>query len=585
MPTEIVSLTAKDFATLKAEMLEAIPGLSPEWTNLNEGDLGIVLVNLMAGVGDMLAWYIDRYADEAFLPTARTREAVTRLAQLIDYRLSRPVAAVTRLRFTAPGTSGSNRTIPAYTTVQTQGGVQFVTAESAIIFAGETTAEVLAYQGRLVTEAFTGTGASPQTLALTRPNVAQNFLVVTVAGAVWQEDTNTSPFALNGVYEVNVDSDDYATLRFTSLLGSVPPATTTITVAYLETSGASGNVGSGLVNALVTSIPAISGLTVTNITTAAGGAAREGLEAARDRAPRYLRTLGRAVTIQDFVDLVELYPGFAKAQAVNHTGYVELYAAPSTGGALFLPAPDITAVTSPAGGSLAADELFIKVTAVDANGETGTTEFNPVDRAVIDYGTSHTVALNDKLVITWNRREGATAYNIYVGTAAGTTKLEQTAADAGTGVTQSTEVLTLLGTGAPPPSTNTTGLRAANGVDTLRLDLEAYLEDRRLLCTNFAIFNPTYVPVDVTATVTIYENYRQIAVRDAVETALAAYLAFDARAFGDDVPIAALYKTVMDVEGVRSVAFTLPTGDTAVGVGELASLGTMTLTMSGGVSG
>jgi len=89
-----------DYDSLRRELLARVPQLTDRWTDFNASDLGVVLLELFCGVGDMLAYYLDAQAAEAFLPTARQRQNVINLCKLISYRLDGPVAATTSLRFT-----------------------------------------------------------------------------------------------------------------------------------------------------------------------------------------------------------------------------------------------------------------------------------------------------------------------------------------------------------------------------------------------------------------------------------------------------------------------------------------------------
>lgn len=100
----------KDYESIRQELLAKIPQLTDRWTDFNHSDLGVVLLDLFCGVGDMLAYYLDAQAAEAFLPTARQRQNVINLCKLIGYRLDSPVASTTTLRFrlSAPARQGSD---------------------------------------------------------------------------------------------------------------------------------------------------------------------------------------------------------------------------------------------------------------------------------------------------------------------------------------------------------------------------------------------------------------------------------------------------------------------------------------------
>ena len=69
-------------------------------TTRRSDDYAVTILELWAAVADVLSFYQERYANEAFLRTATRREAVARLAALLDYRPAPGAAAGTFLAFT-----------------------------------------------------------------------------------------------------------------------------------------------------------------------------------------------------------------------------------------------------------------------------------------------------------------------------------------------------------------------------------------------------------------------------------------------------------------------------------------------------
>lgn len=80
-----INYLAKDYASFRQLMLDRLSVLLPEWRERNAADLGIVLVELLAYVGDRLSYQQDAVATEAYLGTARHRISVRRHARLVDY--------------------------------------------------------------------------------------------------------------------------------------------------------------------------------------------------------------------------------------------------------------------------------------------------------------------------------------------------------------------------------------------------------------------------------------------------------------------------------------------------------------------
>ena len=70
------------------------------WTARTSDDYGIALLEMWAYLGDILTFYQERIANEAFLRTAILRESVIQISALLDYKLAPGMAATTYLAFT-----------------------------------------------------------------------------------------------------------------------------------------------------------------------------------------------------------------------------------------------------------------------------------------------------------------------------------------------------------------------------------------------------------------------------------------------------------------------------------------------------
>src|ERR1041384_4339969 len=70
------------------------------FTTRDSDDFSIALLDAWATVGDVLTFYQERIANEAYLRTATERLSILELARLINYELRPGVAASTYLAFT-----------------------------------------------------------------------------------------------------------------------------------------------------------------------------------------------------------------------------------------------------------------------------------------------------------------------------------------------------------------------------------------------------------------------------------------------------------------------------------------------------
>jgi predicted phage baseplate assembly protein len=295
----------------------------------------------------MLSYYLDAQAGETFLATARRRESVIALTRLIGYRMKGPVAATTSLRFALPAALKKPITIPAGTAGRARLDdevADFETAETVTIDAGLVRVDIPARQGIRRTETFTATGTPNQKFDLSSQAIAEGTIVVEIAGAQWsfaehfQDSGPASPHFLAETDHLNMTRLVFGDGR----AGMIPAASQAISISYLETLGAAGNLGAGLITQLLTpvyldgvAVP----LSVTNPIPATGGTDRETIDHARKQAPAELAALWKAVTRSDLETLAEGFPGIAKARAIDpedcpHLPYLQvlLAVAPQGGG-------------------------------------------------------------------------------------------------------------------------------------------------------------------------------------------------------------------------------------------------------------
>src|SRR6185437_4138660 len=82
-----INYLAKDYAGFRQLILDRLALTMPAWRETHVPDLGVMLVELLAYVGDYLSYYQDAVATEAYLGTARQRISVRRHVRLMDYAM------------------------------------------------------------------------------------------------------------------------------------------------------------------------------------------------------------------------------------------------------------------------------------------------------------------------------------------------------------------------------------------------------------------------------------------------------------------------------------------------------------------
>ncbi|WP_118136110.1 hypothetical protein [Oceanicella sp. SM1341] len=99
-----VDYLARDWSSLRRALLDFAAAEFPEWEHRVEADQAMMLLEILAALGDEFAYLQDAYALEATLATASQTQSVLDLARLVDYAPDRGAAATTPLLLTlGPG--------------------------------------------------------------------------------------------------------------------------------------------------------------------------------------------------------------------------------------------------------------------------------------------------------------------------------------------------------------------------------------------------------------------------------------------------------------------------------------------------
>lgn len=110
-----ISYRAARYGQYREAMLTALARDRRYLTELNTRDPAdptIALIDSWAVAGDVLSFYAERIANEAFLPTATERGSLRNLVRLIDYELRPGKAAETLLAFTLEAAPGAPAEVP-----------------------------------------------------------------------------------------------------------------------------------------------------------------------------------------------------------------------------------------------------------------------------------------------------------------------------------------------------------------------------------------------------------------------------------------------------------------------------------------
>lgn len=333
----IFDYSTRDFDTIRADMLARAAAVFPEWTDRDPSDFGMLMVDLWAHAADVMHYYIDRAAGEAFLSTAQQRESVLAIANLMDYVPRGRSAAQAVVTYTNNTAAYVN--VPALSTLTGRYNNKSYSALST------TSASVPPYssltaairEGTLHTEdvlTSSSSGQSGQQYSIATTDVDASTIVV----YVYEDGINPVMYTSvprislgqqgDRVFSVYTASDLSVKVVFGNAVnGFVPPAGSKITATYVECSGSEGNLPANTIAAF-TGV-GFTGVTITASSALAGGLDVESIESMKRSIPQTIRSQGRAVTRSDFVSLAIQVPGVAKASI----SYVPGLSSASAGGA------------------------------------------------------------------------------------------------------------------------------------------------------------------------------------------------------------------------------------------------------------
>lgn len=392
---QVIDYTARDYKSFRQELLSLIPAKLPEWTDRSEADFGVVLIELFSYMADILSYYQDRIANEAFLATAQERRSVIQHLRLIGYEMTPAAPAAAALSVIVG--NNQNQTVEIRTgdqfsspTTPDRSSVSFEYTDDKPLVIDlstlplnsaknpdgtpmtnfkEAAGIISVIQGRTVVNEVLGVsdGTPNQSYQLAQPSVIRNSIQIVVAttpptppwnqiqnlifsppaytpdqlAALLQQGRIASTLAFSRSadpdFAVQTDENYITTVLFgDGQYGLIPPVGAQILATYRTGGGSIGNVGAGQITTIVKSSQLqLLGAKVINRSPASGGAEPETTDQAIKFAPTVFSSMQRAVTADDYVAQARLFPGVSKARAqATNWNVIKLYVAPTGDGEL-----------------------------------------------------------------------------------------------------------------------------------------------------------------------------------------------------------------------------------------------------------
>lgn len=353
----------RSYQQIKAKLVESLMGLKdPQGqkliTDYSEGNILIIILSLFAAIAEVLHYYVDNMARETFLSTARRYDSVVKHGALVDYHARAAIAATVDVilsRSITGNSIGAKLTIPQGTLFTDSSGNSWLSARDVIWHSNVTTCKVPIIQHERYTASALNNMVIPTgdrvILNLgTLPNgkyYEQGSMSLQIGGETWVlVDTFAKSKPTDKHFMVSVDESLSPYIMFgDGTFGKKPAAGAKITnVVFYLTNGTQGNVKSNTITSVPSVISSsITDATVSNAYDAGGGSNYENFTMLKEHIPLSVKTLGVAITKEDFESLAMLVDGVNKAKADYECGR------------------KLTVYISPDGGAIASSELINRV--------------------------------------------------------------------------------------------------------------------------------------------------------------------------------------------------------------------------------
>jgi hypothetical protein len=561
-----IDYTSRDFNSLKADLISLISNrTNTNWNPTDYNDLGNVLVEAFAYMGDIMSHYLDRTANESTIDTAIQRSTLLSLAAMYDYIPSGPTPASVQVSFT--NISNNTISLPIGTQVMAPlsygayAQVYFETTQAAIGIVPNQTITLPASEGKTVNTDRpdqidpTYNVPLPANLGSSNGLPNQSFTIIDsgvinasinvyvgqgVAFSSWTYADNLLEWgSLDKVFTVQTNVDGTISIVFgDNVHGAIPPSGQLISCLYRISTGAAGNVNSLAISEM-TFVPGnldpqvTTYFTVSNSLPASGGADADDQTMLKQNIKAAVSSLGRAVTLQDYSNLALQVPLVGKANSL-----AGVYSS-------------ITTYIQPMNDNSAAPGFpQASIVGVSASG------------GVVTYATNtaHGFSVGNTLNISGVvNTSGSPTYNLQGITVASVP-------------TSTTFTVSSSATGTYSYGGLAISLTPTLSWYSLQSAVQAAMADQILVGTTLTVSPPTYVPIYLTSTVTVQPSYKNADIKAAIYQAMlgsGGLFQYDNNTFGASIPLSLVTTTIQNIPGVLTANITQFCTDGSSSVGSI----------------
>ena len=331
--------TSRDIISIRNDIIDSIKQKTDKITDFNESELIMVLVEVLAGVSDMLNFYLDNQATETFLMTARQPKNIRGILETINYKLSSIETARGSVTFSINGISQDSFTgyvrIPKYSKLRTNTNppYYYTLMEEVNLTPEKSSQEAKVVQGVIKTiEVSASVLAKSYKYYLPDKNVPLDLVSISQTGSIW-EPVEDSFLQLDGgqKFSVHSDSEGKVYIMFTFDFEKYLPSSDVdkVSISYIVSDGEKAQVTEYSITTVESDVEVSNftedgkdfnknqNLSCYNQQPTYGACDEEDLILAKSKARNLLKTMDRYVTLEDYKAAIDAEPWVLTAKVAD----------------------------------------------------------------------------------------------------------------------------------------------------------------------------------------------------------------------------------------------------------------------------
>lgn len=336
----------RSYQQIKDKLIESLKLKIPEITDYSEGNIFIILISIFAAIAEVLHYYIDNTARETFFITARKYSSVLKHAKMVDYhvRAANPSMVDVTISKSDNKPISSDLSIPINTEFTANDGTKFLSTKT-VTWEKDTFGVIIPLSQKELKSNITFGTLTSENVIITLGDMDSGYyymegsmVMYMMIGSTREDWELVDTLAYSGPrdkhYMVEMDITMNPYIRFgDGVNGKKPTVGSVVKGSYYQTKGYSGNIGENNITTVPPVISPAGSVTVTNVYPAVAGTNYESFEMIKEHVPMSIKTLGVAITKEDYEDVTRLTPGVDKAYVNYICGkMVDIYITPDGGG-------------------------------------------------------------------------------------------------------------------------------------------------------------------------------------------------------------------------------------------------------------